>query len=382
MARLEGRIDAPGAASNKIEEKVRFFPMPATVFPNAPSAPVAPQEIHNCPNCSHWLPEGTLACPDCQTLTYGAHLSDLALQAQQMEQQGQWKEARDLWQQALEWLPVETRQAVSIQNHIAQIDQRLKAEDDRKARWTRRLGPFAPIALFLLKAKSYLFLIFKLKFLLSFLVYFGLYWVLFGWKFAFGFLASIFIHEMGHYVTVKRMGLRAELPMFLPGFGAYVRWYGQGVSKENLAKIALAGPVYGLVAAFTCMGIFWATHSMLFLVLAYFGALVNLFNLTPLAFLGLDGAQAVLALSRLQRGLIVATCILFFALSWTGWTGDISTDGNHWIFLIVAACMIWRLFTNDEPEKPSTRSFAWFQGLVILLGAMLVYTLPLLPKGQ
>jgi len=350
--------------------------MPADVFPNATSAPAAPQEIHNCPNCSHWLTEGTLACPDCQTLTYGAHLSELASQAQQLEQQGQWSEARDLWQQALQWLPADTRQAVSIQNHIAQINQRLKAEDDRKARWTKRLGPFAPIALFLFKAKSFLFLIFKFKFLLSLLLYFGLYWALFGWQFAVGFLLMLFIHEMGHYVTVKRMGLHAELPVFLPGLGAYVRWYGQGVSKENLARIALAGPVFGLAAAVSSLGIFWATHYGLFLVLAYFGAWLNLINLLPV--LGLDGAQATYALSRLQRGLIAATCVLFFALTFRG----MDSDANHWVFLIVAAGMIWRLFTNDEPEKPSTRSFAYFQGLVILLGALVVYTFPLLPKTR
>ena len=350
--------------------------MPATVFPNAPSAPAAPEEIHNCPNCSHWLPEGTLACPDCQTLTYGAHLSDLAAQAQQLEEQGQWQEARGLWAQALQWLPAETRQAVSIQNHIAQIDQRLKAEDDHKARWTKRLGPFAPIALFLFKAKSFLFLIFKFKFLLSLLVYFGLYWALFGWQFALGFLTMLFIHEMGHYVTVKRMGLRAELPMFIPMMGAYVRWYGQGVSKENLAKIALAGPVFGLAAAVGSLGLWSATHYGLFLVLAYFGAWINLINLLPV--LGLDGAQATLALSKMQRGLIVATCVLFFVLTFRG----IDSENNHWVFLIVAAGMIWRLFTKDEPEQPSTQSFAYFQGLVIVLGALVVYTFPLLPKTR
>lgn len=350
--------------------------MPATVFPNAPSAPAAPQEIHNCPNCSHWLPEGTLACPDCQTLAYGEHLSGLAAQAQQLEQQGQWKQAQELWQQALQWLPGDTRQAVSIQGHIAQIDKRLKAEEDQKARWTKRLGPFAPVALFLIKAKSYLFLLLKLKYLLGFLAYFAIYWALFGWQFAVGFLAMLFIHEMGHYVTVKRMGLRAELPMFIPLMGAYVRWYGQGVSLEDRARIALAGPVFGLCAAVGSLAIYWATGHGLFLVLAYFGAWINLINLVPV--LGLDGAHATLALSKIQRGLIVATCVLFFALTFRG----IDSENNHWVFVFVAAGMIWRLFTKDEPEQPSTRSFAWFQGLVILLGALVVYTFPLLPKAR
>jgi hypothetical protein len=80
----------------------------------------------------------------------------------------------------------------------------------------------------------------------------------------------------------------------------------------------------------------------------------------------------------LQRGLIAATCVLFFVLSFRG----MDSNDNHWVFLIVAGCMIWRLFTHDEPEKPSTRTFAYFQGLVILLGALVVYTLPLMPKSQ
>lgn len=124
--------------------------MNATVLPPE----VAPPDvIHSCPSCSHWLPDGTLACPDCQTLTYGQHLSQMAANAQQLEAEQKWLEARELWRSALVWLPEGTRQALSIQQHIASIDQRLKAEDDTKARWTKRLGPLAPIGLFLLKFK-------------------------------------------------------------------------------------------------------------------------------------------------------------------------------------------------------------------------------------
>src|ERR1700761_3596221 len=115
-----------------------------------PSEPVPPPEIHNCPSCSHWLPDGTLACPDCNTLTYGQYLRELAGSAHAFEQQGKWVEARERWRWTLKWLPENAEQAAGIQQHIAKIDSRLQAEEDRKARWTKRLGPFAPIALFLL----------------------------------------------------------------------------------------------------------------------------------------------------------------------------------------------------------------------------------------
>ena len=326
--------------------------------------------IHSCPSCSHWLPEGTLACPDCQTLTYGVHLSQIAYSAQALEQEQKWTEARERWKSALAWLPEETTQAESVRLHIAQIDARLKAVDDQKSKWTKRLGPFAPIALFLLKIKSAIFLLFKLKFLLSFLAFFGIYWALFGWQFAAGFLACLFIHEMGHYVAVKRRGLRAELPVFLPMMGAYVRWYSQGVSLEDLASISLAGPLYGLFAAMACYGLFVATHAPIFMVLVYVGAWINFLNLLPI--LGLDGAQATYALSKLQRGLIASTCVVLFGLSITN--GDVFGPSTLWIFLIVGLGMAWRCFTRDEPEKPSTKTFLYFQALVLVLGVIVYKT--------
>jgi len=360
--------------------------MSATVLPPEPAPP---STINSCPSCSHWLPDGTLACPDCQTLTYGVHLTGLAAEAQQLEQENKWPEARDRWRSALQWLPEDTRQASSIQQHIAQIDARLKAEDDQKARWTKRLGPFAPVALFLLKIKSWLFVALKFKFLLSGLLYFSLYWALFGWRFALGFILMIFIHEMGHYVAVKRRGLKADLPMFMPGFGAYVRWYGTGVSREDLASIALAGPLFGLFAALACFGIFRGIHldplvghyrggnGPLLLVLANLGALINLINLFPVRFLGiaLDGAQATYALSRMQRGMIAATCLLFFGLSASGATGnDLVGPNTIYTFLFVGLGMAWRCFSNDLPEKPSTRTFAYFQALILALGFLLFLT--------
>jgi len=364
--------------------------MSATVLPPELATP---ETIHSCPNCSHWLPDGTLACPDCQTLTYGQYLGRLASGAQQLEQQQKWPQAREQWQAALQWLPGDAQQAVGIQQHIAQIDARLQAEQDTKARWTKRLGPFAPIALFLIKAKSFLFLAFKLKFLLSLFAFFGLYWALFGIPFAAGFLACLFIHEMGHYVAVKRRGLQADLPMFLPGFGAYVRWYGQGVSREDLGSIALAGPLFGLVAAMACWGIFAFTHlgptvaargryGPIFLVLANVGAWINFINLLPI--FGLDGAQASLALSRLQRAMIAGTCLLFFGL--TANVGRFGSDmvgpNTQWIFLIVGLGMVWRCFTSDAPEQPSTRTFLTFQALVIALGLVVFQTGLLLAPMQ
>jgi Zn-dependent protease/uncharacterized Zn finger protein (UPF0148 family) len=346
--------------------------MAATVAGNQE---LAPEVIHSCPTCSHWLPDGTLACPDCQTLTYGQHLSQVATQAQLLEREQKWTEARGAWQSTLPWLPQETRQAASIRDHIAQLDRRIQAEEDQKAKWTKRLGPFAPIALFLLKAKSWLFLLLKAKFLFSFLAYFGIYWALFGPQFAIVLVTTVFLHEMGHYVAVKRRGLKADLPVFLPGLGAYVRWYHQGVSVQDLGAIALAGPAAGLGVALIAYAIYLPTHSPFFHLMAYMGAWINLFNLFPVAFLfAFDGAQAAIALNRMQRILVAATFLLFFGLTVSmNPGGNPSGPNTHWMFLILGLGMAWRALGQDAPRGESSgRIFAYFQILAIGLGALLL----------
>jgi Zn-dependent protease len=343
--------------------------MSATVLSPEPASPAT---IHSCPACSHWLPEGTLACPDCHTLTYGQHLSMLAAAAQQLEQEQRWAEARDSWRSALKWLPENTRQAASIQQHIASIDQRLQAAESREARWTKRLGPLAPAALFLAKFKSAIFVLFKLKFILSFAAFFAIYWAMFGWQFALGFTLAILIHELGHFVAARRRGLKVDLPMFLPGLGAYVRWYGMGISREDLAGIALAGPLFGLLAALACWGLYWQTHLPIFLVLANVTAWLNLLNMV--AVIWLDGAKATFALSRIQRVMVAVTCVIFFGLTCARDPMEYSNVNNHYIFLLIAATMGWRCFTNDAPEEPHTTTLIYYIGLFLVLGLVLHMT--------
>ena len=317
----------------------------------------APQPIFNCRECRHWLPEGTLACPECHAIVYAEHLRDLALRAREEESSKNWEAARETWRATLGWLPPETSQRDVVANQIKLIDSKLAAAQDTKARWTKRLGPLAPIVFFLMKAKSALFLLFKLKFLLSFLGFFAIYWALFGWKFGLGFTLSILIHEMGHYVAARRQGLKVDMPIFLPGLGAYVRWYSMGIALDDLATIALAGPFFGLLVALLCAGLSLVLHSPLFSALANVTALLNVFNLTPV--FGLDGAQATYALDRTQRWLVLATALIFFGML------------HEWLFLIVAVGMGWRIWRGGYADQPSTKTMLRFVLLLFTLGIVL-----------
>ena len=154
----------------------------------------------------------------------------------------------------------------------------------------------------------------------------------------------------------------------MPGLGAYVRWYAMGIPLDGLAGIALAGPLFGLAAAVLCLGLFRWTHGQVYLALAHTGAFINLLNLIPV--LGLDGAQATYALTRLQRGLLLVSTIVLFALMKEG------------VFLFLAAGMGWRMFTRDEPEQGSSRTMVYYLLLLFTLGAFLFIVPPGTVRGQ
>jgi Zn-dependent protease len=323
----------------------------------APPTRTQPAPIFNCPQCSHWLPEGTLACPDCQALVYAAHLRDIAIIATAHENAGQWPQARDAWREALDWLPAGTKQREAVEQRIALIDAKIHGVEQNKAKWARRLGPFAPILVFLSKLKTFFFILLKMKFLLSFVGFFGLYWLAFGWQFGLGFTLAILLHEMGHYVAARMRGLKVDLPVFLPGLGAYVRWYSMGISLETLSGIALAGPFAGLLTAIACGGIAGMAKSPLFSALAHVGAWINLINLVPV--LGLDGAQATFSLDRTQRWLVLASALIFFGML------------HEWPFLFIALGMAWRLWRGGDADKPSTKTLIQYVLLLFALGSVI-----------
>lgn len=156
----------------------------------------------------------------------------------------------------------------------------------------------AAIFKFFAQIKGLLLLAPKLKVLTlagSALVSVAAYALFWGWQFAVGFVALLFVHEMGHVLQLRREGLRSSAPFFIPFLGAMIK---ADLGKGNAlieAKVGLAGPVLGTLGAAACVPIYLATNNKLFLALAYVGFLLNLFNLLPM--LPLDGGRAMAAVS-------------------------------------------------------------------------------------
>jgi Zn-dependent protease len=109
------------------------------------------------------------------------------------------------------------------------------------------------------------------------------YAFVFGWRYAVGFVALIFIHEMGHYLAAKQRGLHVGLPTFIPFVGAWIELKDQPHDVETEAWVGFGGPLLGSLAALACYFAARESDSRLLLALAYAGFFINLFNLIPLS---------------------------------------------------------------------------------------------------
>ena len=138
------------------------------------------------------------------------------------------------------------------------------------------------------------------------------YSLFFGWAFAAGFVVLLFVHEMGHVIQLRREGIKASAPMFVPFLGAAIITRSLGDNALAEARVGLAGPILGTLGAAAVALVGELTGSSLLLALAYVGFFLNLFNLLPVV--PLDGGRAMAAMCPwmwfLGFGVLVALVFL------------------------------------------------------------------------
>src|SRR4029077_9789108 len=130
----------------------------------------------------------------------------------------------------------------------------------------------------------------------SALISIGAYSVWGGPWFAVGLVLMIFIHEMGHVVEIRRQGMAATAPIFIPFFGAAIFQRSHAQSPMRQAEIGIAGPIAGTIGATAALVLYNSTHWTPLLGWAYLGFLINLFNLIPFGML--DGGWILAPVSK------------------------------------------------------------------------------------
>src|SRR4051812_47963152 len=148
----------------------------------------------------------------------------------------------------------------------------------------RLTGIGAALLVLLGKFKSVLLILPKLKILTtsgSMLVSVAAYALIWGWKFAFGFVLLLFVHEMGHVLQLKREGVPASAPLFIPFMGAVVGMKQLPEDAAAEARVGLAGPVLGSIGALVPLVVYELNGDEFWKALAFVGFFLNLTNLLP-----------------------------------------------------------------------------------------------------
>jgi Zn-dependent protease len=313
-----------------------------------------------CARCSTELSALALVCPSCSALVYRERLEDLAARASRATTEGDRATARALWEQARTLVPPQSEQYRQIGDRLAALADEVPGlpsaspTDHSNSSWWKKSTAAAATIGFLLigKLKFLLLGLTKLSTFASMFGFIAVYWSIHGWPLAVGLAGSIYIHEMGHVAMLRRLGIQAGAPMFIPGVGAFV------MLKEHVsdpiadARIGLAGPVWGLGAAVASWLTYLATGAPIWLAITELTGFLNLFNLIPIW--QLDGSRGFHALSRQERWIVIA--VICIALWLTG-------VGVLWL---VAGVALFRTLRDDAGpgHQPTLLTFA---GLVLAL---------------
>ena len=211
----------------------------------------------------------------------------------------------------------------------------------------------------------------------SMVVSIAAYALLFGWPFAVGFVLLIFVHELGHAVQLRREGVAAGAPVFIPFVGAVIAMREMPRNAAMEARVGIAGPILGSVGAGVVHAAALATGSDMLLALAFTGYFLNLFNLVPVS--PLDGGRIAAALSpKLWAAGIAIMLLLFLA----------RPNPVLLLIIIVGGMDSWRRWKErSEPEAAAyyrdvpvmfrrVLGFTWIGLIVALVFAMQVSHVP------
>jgi Zn-dependent protease len=215
-----------------------------------------------------------------------------------------------------------------------------------------------------------------LKMFGTMIIAFGFYAVAFGWWFALGFILLIFIHEMGHVIAARMVGLKVSLPYFIPFMGAVIMLREAPRNAWIEAIIGIGGPLLGSLGALGVASCYFLTGHQIFLALGYFGFLINLFNLVPMV--PFDGGRIVTAISPWLW--LIGLAILIPYLIFLAFSGSVIAA----IFTVFVLFMLYRnfprviaLFRGRNPAQARyyecTPDQRWTMGLLYFSLAASLY---------
>jgi Zn-dependent protease len=211
--------------------------------------------------------------------------------------------ATDLaWQEGLtNWIPLNqipgftfVRPAAPVAPVATTTPEQLHRSPAQNKSLLQKIG--AGIAAIGYAALKFKFLLFgALKTSLSMLFTIWVYSMLFGWRFAAGLVVLIFVHEMGHVIAAKWLGIPVSAPLFVPFLGAAIIMKQNPRDAWTEALMAYGGPLAGCIGSWICWAIALHMQENWVMAVASVSFFINIFNMIPVP--PLDGGRICSAVS-------------------------------------------------------------------------------------
>jgi Zn-dependent protease len=195
-----------------------------------------------------------------------------------------------------------------------------------------------------------------------------------GVAFATGFVGLILVHELGHLIAARMEGVSATVPFFVPFAGAAIFLRDHPRDARSEAVIGVGGPITGTIGTLVVLSLAGTfnpstTLGLLFVRLAYYGFLINLFNMIPMT--PLDGGRILGAVSKWFN--VVGLGLLVLGIV----EGFISSP-IIWLILALGAYGTYKRFRHPEhagyyevsPAARAVIGVAYLVLLAILVGGL------------
>lgn len=178
-----------------------------------------------------------------------------------------------------------------------------------------------------------------------------------------GFVVITLIHEVGHAIAIRVKGLRAGYMVFIPFIGGAVTLKDQPRTAYDDALIGLAGPAAGTAASLICLQIYKWTSDPLWLLIAFLGFVLNLFNLLPIGML--DGGRISAAVTKWMW--VFGGAAVVYKL----------IDQPNPLIILIAILAAFQVYASIVREKTDPRFYevtaAQRAGIAILYFALVIF---------
>lgn len=192
----------------------------------------------------------------------------------------------------------------------------------------------------------------------------GIFICLIGyWKTFFVYFIVVILHEFAHKIIANSLGYKMD-KIFLMPYGAGISFNQNFIDEKDEALIAIAGPVFNFILAFTTITLWWIfpsiyTSTELFV---FANIVIGLFNLLPIY--PLDGGRILtcyLTTKNFNRKKSLRFCFIFNYIFTAIFLFLFIIDiKNNFTYLIMAIFIFLGTFENKLSSQFELKNFPLF----------------------